>query len=94
MTLSTIDSKPQVFRIFPQVIKEGFFPMVYYHTGINLKDTIALKFENQKIRKEVDSIFTGIDKDKQFVFYWGFNEMPDGQKLVEHYGFVDTLVNR
>ena len=91
MTLSNIDSKPQVFRIFPQVIKEGFFPMVYYHTDVNLKDTIALKLENLKIRKEVDSIFTGIDKEKKFIFYWGFNEMPDGQKEVEHYGFIDSL---
>ncbi len=91
MTLSNIDTKPQVFRIFPQVIKEGFFPMVYYHTDINLNDTLALKLENLKIRKEVDSIFTGIDKEKKFIFYWGFNEMPDGQKEVEHYGFVDSL---
>ena len=91
LSLSNIDSKPQVFRIFPQVIKEGFFPMVYYHTDINLKDTIALKLENLKIRKEVDSIFTGIDKEKKFIFYWGFNEMPDGQKEVEHYGFIDSL---
>ncbi len=91
ITLSNVDTKPQVFRIFPQVIKEGFFPMVYYHTDINLKDTIALKLENLKVRKEVDSIFTGIDKDKQFVFYWAFNEIPDGKKLVEHYGFIDSL---
>ncbi len=91
ITLSNIDTKPQVFRIFPQVIKEGFFPMVYYHTDINLKDTTTLKLENLKIRKEVDSIFPGINKDKRFVFYWGFNEMPDGQKEVEHYGFLDSL---
>lgn len=91
MTLSNIDSNPQVFRIFPQVIKEGFFPMVYYHTDINLKDTTALKLENLKIRKVLDSIFTGIDKDKKFIFYWAFNEMPDGQKEVEHYRFIDSL---
>lgn len=94
MTLSNIETKPQVFRIFPQVMEDGFFPMVYYRTDINLKDTISLKLENLKIRKVVDSIFTGIDKDKKFIFYWAFNEMPDGKKLLDRYGFVDSLRNK
>lgn len=93
MTLSSIETKPQVFRIFPQVMQDGFFPMVYYRTDINLKDTISLKLENLKIRKVVDSIFTGIDKDKKFVYYWAFNEMPDGKKLLDRYGFIDSLKN-
>ena len=94
MTLSSIETKPQLFRIFPQVMKDGFFPMVYYRTDINLKDTISLKLENLKIRKVVDSIFTGIDKGKKFIFYWAFNEMPDGKKLIDRYGFVDSLKNK
>jgi hypothetical protein len=94
MTLSGIKTQPQLFRIFPQVMEDGFFPMVYYRTGINLKDTTSLKLEKLKIRKVVDSIFTGIDKDKKFIFYWAFNEMPDGKKLVDRYGFVDSLNNK
>ena len=89
MTLENIDTKPKVFRIFPEMINEGFFPMVYYLSDINLKDTTALKIENEKVKKEVDRLFTGIDKDKRFVFYWAFKEIPDGKKLVEHYGFID-----
>lgn len=94
MTLSNIETKPQVFKIFPQVTEDGFFPMVYYHTNISLKDTISLKSENLKIRKEVDSIFTGIDKGKKFIYYWAFNEMPEEKKLVDRYGFVDSLKNK
>ena len=71
------------------MIKEGFFPMVHYTTSINLKDTTALKIENEKVKNEIGQIFTGIDKDKKFVFYQAFNELPDGKKLVEHYGFID-----
>ncbi len=89
LTLDNIASKPKVFRIFPEMINEGFFPMVYYLTDINLKDTTALKLENEKIKKEVGQLFTGIDQDKKFVFYWAFNEVPDGKKLVEHYGYID-----
>jgi hypothetical protein len=88
-TLDNIPGKPKVFRIFPEMINDGFYPMVYYITDINLNDTTALKLENERVKKEVGRLFTGIDQDKKFVYYWAFNEIPDGQKLVEHYSFID-----
>ncbi len=91
LTLENIDTKPKLFRITPEMINEGFFPMVSYLSAINLKDTAALKIENKKIKKEVYKLFKGIDKDKKYVFYKVFNEIPDGKNAVEHYGFVDQL---
>ena len=91
MTLEKIDTKPKIFKIFPQITNEGFFPMVYYLSSINVKNVKALKDENDKVKVEVSKLFKGIDKDKKNVFYWAFNEMPDGVKLVEHYGFIDKL---
>lgn len=89
LTLDNIDTKPKVFKIFPEMIKEGFYPMVHYLSNIDLKDTIALKIENQKVKKEVERLFTGIEKDKKFVLYRAFKEIPDGKKSVEQYGFID-----
>ena len=89
LTLDNIDSKPKIFRIYPEMIDEGFFPMVLYLSEINLKDTTLLRLENEKVKIEVSKLFTGIDKDKKFVFYRAFNEFPDGTKLVESYGFID-----
>jgi hypothetical protein len=93
LTLDNIDTKPKVFRIYPEMINEGFFPMVNYLTNINLNDTVALKSENEKIKVEVSKLFVGINQDKKFVFYKAFKELPDGIKLVEHYGFVDQRTN-
>ena len=45
------------------------------------------------VKKEVSRIFPGIDQDKKFVFYWAFNELPDGERIVEHYGYVDQKTN-
>ncbi len=91
LTLDNVETKPRVFRIYPQVIKEGIYPMVQYLTKLNLKDTTALKLENEKVKKEINSLLTGINKDKKFVFYQAYNVLPGSKKLVEHYGFVDKL---
>ncbi len=91
ITITNIDTKPKIFRIFPQMTSEGYFPMVYYLSSINLHNKEALKIENDKVKKEVGAIFRGIDKNKKNVIYWVFNEMPDGKKLVEHYGFIDKI---
>ena len=91
MTLDEIKTKPQIFRITPELMAEGFVPTIFYLTEINLKDTVALKIEYEQIKNEANQLFTGINKDKQFVFYWAFNEIPVGQNKVNRYGFIDKL---
>lgn len=94
LTLENIKSKPKIFKVYQEVIKEGFFPMVSYLTNINLKDTAALRLENNSVRKEVDSIFTGINKDKKYIFYWAFNKIPVDTTTEKRFGFIDTLTKR
>ena len=91
LTLDKISSKPKVFRIYPEMGDEGFCPMVQYLTTLNMKDTISLKEENEKVKKEARTLFKGIDQDKKYIFFQAFNELPNGQKVVEHYGFIDQL---
>ena len=55
----------------------------------NLNDTVALKIENEKIKKEIGQIFFGLDKEKEYIYYQAYNEMPDGKKLVHLYNFID-----
>ncbi len=91
MTLDEIKTKPQIFRITPELVAEGFVPTIFYLTEINLKDTAALKIEYEQIKNKANQLFIGINKDKQFVFYWAFNEIPIGQNKVNRYGFIDKL---
>ena len=51
----------------------------------------ALKIENDKVKKEINVMFKGIDQNKKNVLYWVFNQIPDGKKMIEHYGFIDKL---
>lgn len=91
MTISEIDSKPQIFNIFPLGMEDGYFPMVEYLTNLDLKDTVATKIENNKIHKNIGNVFKGLDKDKKYIFYKAYSEIPNGKTSVPAYGFVKKL---
>lgn len=91
MTLSELESSPQIFNIYPQKIDEGYFPSIEYVTNLDLKDTISTKAENDKIHQIIGSKFKGIDKGKKYLFYKAYKQMPDGKTLVPTYGFVKKL---
>lgn len=91
LTLEQVDSKPKILTIYPQGMKEGYFPMVEYLTNIDLEDTTATKVENNQIHDLIGQTFSGIDKDKKFIFYKAFSEMPNGKTPVPTYGFVKEL---
>jgi len=91
LTLENVDTKPELFSVYPEIIDEGYFPMVCYLSKIALSDTTNLKKEFEKIKVEVDKLFLGINQDKKYVFYKAFNELPDGIKKVNTYGFIDNL---
>ncbi|UBM58600.1 hypothetical protein LAG90_17510 [Marinilongibacter aquaticus] len=91
MPLESIDSKPQILAIYPQGTADGYFPMIEYLTHLDLKDTVQTKAEYEKIHSEIVKTFNGIEKDKDYIFYKAFSEMPDGKKTVPTYGFVKEL---
>lgn len=91
LVLENIKSKPALFRIFPEVSREGFFPMVYYKTQIPLENETALRQEYQEVKSETARIYTGIDKDKKYVFYRAYSDYPSGENEPAFFGFVDQV---
>lgn len=86
--VSLVNTEPQVFNIGPIPIDEGIFPMVSYISKINLKDTFALKKENEELKNVIGNVFPGIEKGKKYVFFQAYNETSTGEISLEHYGFV------
>ncbi|HCW08744.1 MAG TPA: hypothetical protein DGG95_15415, partial [Cytophagales bacterium] len=41
IAVETIKSKPEIFRVFPQGMNEGFFPSVFFVTKLNITDSTA-----------------------------------------------------
>ncbi len=88
MKISEIETHPQIFKVSPKPISEGIFPMVTYISKIDLKDTVALKKENEELKKIIGTIFPGIEKGKKYVFFQAYNDIPSGNTPTEHYGFA------
>lgn len=91
MTLEAIESKPQILTIYPLGMADGYFPMIEYLTNLDLVDTVSTKAEFENIHVEIAKTFKGIDKDKDYIFYKAFSQMPDGKTKVPTYGFVKEL---
>lgn len=92
ITLNDIPGNPQIISIFPQLKEQGYFTTVRYLTSINISDSTALAKENAKVKLDVQKMFKGISTNKKATLYQAFNEMPDGNRPVKYYGFVDMGV--
>lgn len=92
MVLDNITTKPQVFHInYELVSNEGFFPLICYSSSINIKDTIALKAENEKVKKEVNQIFLGINQNGKYIVYQAFNDIPQDIKKGVSFKMIDYV---
>ena len=91
LAMDNIESQPQILSVYLQRTQEGYFPMVEYLTQIDIQDTVKTKEENDKIHQSIGQVFNGLDKDKAYLFYKAFSEMPNGQTPVSTYGFVKEL---
>ncbi len=89
--LEAIESKPQILNVAPQITTEGYFPLVEYLTKLDLKDTTRTKEEYEKVHSEVIKVFNGIEREKKYIFYKAYNEIPNGKTSVPTYGFVKKL---
>lgn len=83
-----IKTNPQILNFSPTPMAEGIFPTVGYLSKISLKDTVALRKENDELKKVIGTILPGIEKEKKYVFFKACNEIPNGKTPVESYGFI------
>ncbi|WP_183565611.1 hypothetical protein [Mucilaginibacter sp. SP1R1] len=91
IAIKQVATHPRIIRIFNQTTPDGVFPMIYYMSAIKLKDTTALKQENEQIKKVIDQTLPGIDKNKKYIYYAAFNDLPTGMKTVEHFDMTEKL---
>ncbi|WP_448700171.1 hypothetical protein ACFGVR_23580 [Mucilaginibacter sp. AW1-3] len=91
IVVKAVSTSPRIFRVINQSIPEGTYPAIYYQSAINLKDTVALRKENTAIKNVIEHVLPGITKNKRYILYSAFNEMPSPVKYVKSYDVTDRL---
>ena len=89
--LKQVTGQPRIFRISHEKKPDGTFPMIYYLTTVKLADTNAIKQENMKIQKVIGQVIPGIDKEKKYLLFAAFNELPRFDISVDRYEITDRL---
>lgn len=89
--IQQVPTHPRIIRIFNQSTPGGYYPGIYYLSSVKLKDTVALKKENENIRKVIAGLIPGIDKDNKRLIYTVFNEMPNTMKSVDRFEIDQDL---
>jgi hypothetical protein len=77
LAIAGVATKPRIFRVDNQNVNGGTYPAVCYLTSYDLRDTVAIKKENEQVKKVIGNILPGIDKDKKYMVYSVYNKKPD-----------------
>ncbi len=91
-TFNEIKTKPKVVDVRYQVYQGAFVPMVMYQSTVNVADTVALKQENDLIRKSTPTLLYGIDKANKTILYRVYNELPNGNNNPRYYGYIQQVM--
>ncbi|NCD72319.1 hypothetical protein [Mucilaginibacter agri] len=89
--LTEIPTKPKILRILNQAIPQGTFPAIYYLSSISIKDTVAIKKENENVKKIIGKVIPGIDKDKDYLIYYVYDKKPSAESNSYSFDIIDKL---
>jgi len=89
MVLSQVSTGPMLLGIYTQKGEGGTYPVIYYMTHYDLRDTTAIKKENIQIRKAIDKIIPGLRENNKCVFYSAFNKRPSAYTSTDHFDMTD-----
>jgi len=86
-----VSTEPLVIGVFSNTTSEGTFPVIAYQSKIKLANKAALDKEQQDIKKVIGNIMPGIDKNRKYLIYAAYNELPVSTKNVPRYEVKDKL---
>ena len=91
LVLKQINTGPMILRVYTMHLDDGTYPMVYYMTHFDLKDTTSVKKENLEIRKVVAKLMPGMEQNNRYILYSAFNKQPSGYVTVNHFDMQEKV---
>ena len=88
ITVSEVNTKPVIFRVYSQNIPEGYFPSILYTTSIDMNDIPKLSRECDEIHSQIGKLFKGITTNNKMILYRPMKSIPSGNEKAKQYGFI------
>jgi hypothetical protein len=88
LTIDYVKTKPRIFKVFPQAMVDGYFPLISYTTTIDLGNSHELAMECNEIDKNIESLFKGLNKNNKKVLYRPYKTIPTGVDNSQQPGFI------
>ncbi len=88
MRVDSVETKPVIFRVYSQVIPQGYFPLILYTTSVDFKDIPRLSKECKEIHENIGKLFKGIDTNNRIILYRPMKSIPTGIDTTRQYGFL------
>ncbi len=89
--MEQVKSMPTVVNLHYEVYEHIFVPFIAYQSHYYVKDTVALKNENDEIQSKIGTIFPGMDKIHKNILYRVYNDLPQGNSNPPYYGFIQKI---
>jgi hypothetical protein len=91
LVLRQIATGPMILNVYTKDVDDGTYPLIYYMTHFDLKDTAEVKKENLQIRNIVHKIMPGLEENNKYISYAAFNKQPTGYIEVDHFDMTEKL---
>ena len=89
--MEQVKSMPTVVNLHYEVYDHQFVPFIAYQSHYFVKDTVALKGENDEIQSKIGIIFPGMDKIHHHILYRVYNDLPQGTSNPPYFGFIQKI---
>lgn len=76
-----------IFYVNPEILNEGYFPLVSYVSLIPVSDSLKLSKECDSLSAVIDNIFPGLSNNKGII-YRAYNKIPTSGNNQRYYTFV------
>jgi hypothetical protein len=83
--LFMVPTGPMLVAIGDKETTDGVYPMVTYMTHFDIKNTAAVKQENQEVNKQISRMLPGLAKHYDRIYYSAYNQMPTGKTDPPHF---------
>jgi hypothetical protein len=93
IVLRELATGPMILKVYTKNADndDGTYPLIYYMTHFDLKNTAEVNKENLQIRKVVAELMPGLTDGNKYIYYSAFNKQPTGYETVEHFDMVQAV---